>query len=504
MKVNVTLENAMANTIAALRCSNANMSNDKIVELATAMVKERYPEMFEEAASEPKQDEVPAYEETAVDGDPTSNNSDFSRINLGSGAVIDTDQINKGIAESYDHSNPARGYLQQQIPPMVTPTSPAISMNADPQPQQVPVQQVPVMGVPMMGQMPPVGQPVPMQPQQTPQNPQGQQFPVNPIFEKPLHKVDEKPKPKPPVAEEDKVDVELEDVNFKGFQKPPVIKRVPDPVNHKLENPAPVSRTVDNLFDNSAIIQQYPKVPLKQIEQIANNNGCSVAFEEYPYSGLITVMAVNEKGKGVLPKSFTIDTGMIIDKRMKLFAACPRFNQEQILEFAPVYELMMIDSKNHGRKVLDEKLLNDIFYAGLGNISKREMFSESYKALNRKVALISMPTKRLNKEQRNALQGFLVKMDNEGYFDKALSIAPGSRFVFLNMDQPLDPNHLGTFTLINEGVPMFYGTMANKVNPVIIEVVDGNVTIRSNGQVVNPDTIPAYKHHPDGCNCGHC
>ena len=456
-KEETSLEMAMSAAIAAVRTRNGNMTSEEVLKEAEVNTKKKYPMLFEQPA-ESKQDDVPPAYEEEVETTPEQNNTNFAQIDLGTGLPVNTDEINKGFAQEYDPSNPARAYIQGSTP-----------------------------------------QPVPQQP--IPQQPQ---YPVNPMFTKPLHRVDEPPKPKKEIPPEDRVDVNLGEIDISGLKKPPVVKQVPAPVNNKLQNPAPADTTVKNIFDNTEMIQKYPKVPLKEIEAIANANGHSVAYEEYPHIGLITVIAVGENGKAVLPKCFTIHTGVIIDKRLKLFAACPRYNQDQILEFAPVYELMMIDSKQHGRKVLDAKMLNDIFYAGLGNISKREMFSEEYKALNRKVAMISLPTKKLNKEQRGALQDFVVKMDKDGYLDKALALAPGSRFVFLNMDKELDPNHLGTFTLINEGVPLYYGTMANKVNPVIIDVVDGKISIKSNGATVDPAIIVPGYNHPEGCNCGHC
>ena len=124
--------------------------------------------------------------------------------------------------------------------------------------------------------------------------------------------------------------------------------------------------------------------------------------------------------------------------------------------------------------------------------------------------MISLPTKGLNKEERNALQSFIVKMDQDGYLDKAISMAPGSRFTFLN--SVIDKQNLGTFVLVNERVPLFYGTKALNVTPVIIESNNGKVTIRSDGtHLVNPDNLPSYgisesavTPHIEGCNCGHC
>ena len=169
---------------------------------------------------------------------------------------------------------------------------------------------------------------------------------------------------------------------------------------------------------------------------------------------------------------------MIIDPRAKLIATNPKINPNVPLEFAQMFELFVIDTKNHNRKLLDEKLINDIFIGGLLNISKKEMYSAEYKKLNTKVALITMPTKGITKEMRNALQEYLMKMDEHGDFDKAIAMSPnGCRFVF-NTDR-LDRDHLSDFSMINEGVPLFYGTPAPAVNPTIIESKDGKVSIRA-------------------------
>ena len=305
-----------------------------------------------------------------------------------------------------------------------------------------------------------------------------QQYPVNPMFAQPIHKVDEPPKAPKPVPPEDNVQSNLNRVNFGGLVKPAPIQQVPEVIGHKLANPEMVIPVTENICNNDIIISKFPKIPLKQIEQIANANGVSVMFEEYPWTNLISVTALDSYGQAVAPKCFVIDTGMIIDPRAKLIATNPKINPNVPLEFAQMFELFVIDTKNHNRKLLDEKLINDIFIGGLLNISKKEMYSAEYKKLNTKVALITMPTKGITKEMRNALQEYLMKMDEHGDFDKAISMSPnGCRFVF-NTDR-LDRDHLSDFSMINEGVPLFYGTPAPVVNPTIIESKDGKVSIRA-------------------------
>ena len=154
-----------------------------------------------------------------------------------------------------------------------------------------------------------------------------------------------------------------------------------------------------------------------------------------------------------------------------------------MIEFGKFYELFVIDPKSH-KKVLDTQLLNDMFSAGYMNLKKRPMYTDEYLALNRKLALISIPTKGLNKEQRNAVQSFLIdSLDKTGYLDLAISKTPnGCRFVFL--DKELNKKNLANFTLINEGVPKFYGTQAQPVVPTVIKVTNGVVTVKANGEDV--------------------
>lgn len=373
------------------------------------------------ADSQPVQDEVPAFEEQ-VNSDPQALTSDSAKINLGTGIIFDPDAINHGFNQT-----------------------------------EQPIQPIPVQPVSVQGQ--PTQQPV---------------DPSNPALAllRPIHKVDEPEKPKPVKAEEDKkVDVDLSEVNISGLVKPTPKPKKPEYVQAMPEVQA-LSTAITNPFDNSGMIEKFPKIPLKKIEEIGNSLGMGVAFEEYPHIGIISVIVTDHLGKPYIPRCFTIDTGMIIDRRVKLIACTPMFNNTDIMEFAPMYELL---TSNGSHKVLDEELIKAMMTAGAMNISKRQMYSDEYKALNCKVALITLPTKGLNKEERNALQSYILKMDKDGWFDAAIKKAPGSRFVFTA--NQLDKSHLSKFELINSGVPMYYGTKAADVIPLKIVSDNGHISI---------------------------
>lgn len=459
----------------------------------------------QEVVEEP-QDAVPAYEEAyEVNDKPADGNANMgsgnAKIDLGTGMVFDPDSINEEVAARFDPSNPARAFIQDHgvfsdggamVPGQVTGYIPnPIGM---PIPQQ---QMIPASSIPQQALFPQ---------QMAPQQPVITQPPV-----KPLHKVDEPPKQSIKIADPDKVEVDLNKVDIDDLKKEPTVQKKPEFIQ-PMQAPAPGSVVTggshENLYDNSAMIAKFNKIPLKEIEEIAAKNGVDVIFEESPHIGLISVVAVAKNNTSINPKCFTIDTGMIIDKRVKLIDACPRVNPTTILENGEFYEVFnTIGNKSHAKKVLDEKLFNDIFYGGLMNISKRPMYSKAYKDLNLKLALITMPTRGLNAEERSSLQEYIVKMDNDGYFDKAISNAPGSRFVFTQTK--LDKEHLSNFTLTNEGVPAFYGAMYIPVNPVIIESKDGHIDIRCSQ---NTQPAPVTQSYPTGdilphgvkCNCGHC
>ena len=426
--------------------------------------------------------------QTKVDSKPEDQKTDMSQgrqavLNI-CGAKIDPNEINQDIAQQVDPSNPARILLQQNQQPPIP--------NMVPGPQPV-FQQQSQMIPPDIGVFNPgatkqqmnvcaCGDP------NCPGSHQGDI--IIPMADRirVLHRIDEKPKAKPPVAKPDNVDVELKDVDMtKGIVapkekkfKPNFIESLPEgePINPSLEK---------NAVDNTPLIQKVEKVPLDLVQKIANDNGHSVAFYECPNENIISVVTYGINGQAVYPKSFAIDLGKIIDARVKLITNCPILPNNDFtkvtLEYGKFYELFVIDPKTH-KKVLDTQLLNDMFSAGFMNLKKRPMYTDEYLALNRKLALISIPTKGLNKEQRNAVQTFLIdSLDKTGYLDAAIEKTPGGcRFVFL--DKELDKKNLANFTLINEGVPKFFGTPAQPVVPTVIKVTNGIISVKANGEDV--------------------
>ena len=436
-----------------------------VIDAAVSVVKEDLARFFidPEAPIEEKNEEV-SEQNVEVDNNATDSDNNMAKIDFGFGTPFNPEEINKEMAEQFDPSNPARVFLQQT------------SEFQQPMPQVMPEQ--PPMGYyghspyqPMYSQQPVIQQNPNYNPQQVAPN----YTPSQSV----IHKVDEAPKPKKAPPAEDKVEHNLEKIQIDNLKKPPVVKQQPE-IIQLLEPVAPVDNTVTNMYDNTEIANKYTKIPLLEIQAIANLNSCSVKFEEYPHEGIISVSTFDHMvGQPVAPKSFCIDTGMIIDKRAKLIGTNPVFNAELMLEQAPIYELFS-NSPNSNKKVLDTKMINDIFVAGLLNVTKKEMYSENYKALNMKLALITLPTKGLNKEERNSLQDYIVKMDQDGYLDKAIQMAPGSRFVFVA--KQLAKNALADFILVNQGVPRFYGTEPLKVMPIIIESKAGKISIRTAGQ----------------------
>ena len=333
----------------------------------------------------------------------------------------------------------------------------------------------------------------------------------NPVMKTPvtpeIHRVDN-PNPKPKKVntgvEDPNVVVKLGKINMKGLKAEKEKSEIPEVVNNNLPKGTPVSDVAaldHNSIDNSEMIKKYPKVPLKEIQDIANENGCNVYFNEIDGRKGIILIDVADEGNNLRPeKGFTIDTGMIIDRRLKLYPVSLTIDPYSPLEVYPAYELMYSDKNNHNKTVLDRKLISDIMIAGVGNIQKRSMYSEEYRKLNLKVALITMPLKGLNAEERGSLQKFLLAMDKQGYLDKAIKAAPGSRFVFA--DKQLNKSELSTFTLVNcdinnpsDSVPVFYGAITAPVNPIIIRVKKGNVEMEG--------SIP-LQQHGDGCTCDEC
>lgn len=126
------------------------------------------------------------------------------------------------------------------------------------------------------------------------------------------------------------------------------------------------------------------------IEKIANSFGYKIEVKTQCWAnsnmptGMLEIITFNKDNAMVPDKSFTIDTGCIIDRRRKLIAGINMGNT--CYEMMPIYEVKIKDP-NSKKKVLDEQLIKSIFSGGLNSIHKREMYDPRLKELNRIVDL---------------------------------------------------------------------------------------------------------------------
>lgn len=274
---------------------------------------------------------------------------------------------------------------------------------------------------------------------QQPMNPQQQaaaaQQAAN-IPGKGRHKVDNPPKPKPEVkkAAPENVEVDL-DLMVKPDMKEPTVRKVPDVVQ---EIPAAeAAPTPEAKFDNTELTKEFKY--LEEIERVARECGAQVKYEMRPGSngkpsGLITCLTYAGNINRPNPfKSFTIDTGKIIDRRAKILIGDPT---TMAYEDMAMY-LISINPKNNDEKaknkdgnIFNEKLFKDIFTGGVQMLEPSKLYTRDYLELNKYVSLITMPTSNMNSESRKAVRDRLLKALKEGVFKKALASDPKARFRF--------------------------------------------------------------------------
>ena len=271
------------------------------------------------------------------------------------------------------------------------------------------------------------------------------------------HKVDNPQPPKPPKikAEEDKVNVELDAIHVETAPpKPP--KAWPDAVNNPLPQAEVQQETPTPVFDNNQLINKYRY--LGDIEKIALANGVQVQFvarvglDGNP-NGLISCISYTEPSKPNPYKGFTIDTGVIMDKRAKVYPAIIESGYEDLQAYPVLIPKEdKAEGKGKSKNVINEQLFNDIFKGGVNMLGPRGMYSPEYLELNRCVAMITMPTNNMNADTRKTVRDRLLKAVKAGVFSTAFQHEPNSRFMFKNYDKKT-----GCFTLSNKGVPYRYG-----------------------------------------------
>lgn len=272
------------------------------------------------------------------------------------------------------------------------------------------------------------------------------------------HKVDNPQPPKPPKikAEEDNVNVDLDAIHVDtNPPKPP--KAWPEAVSNPLPQAEVVQEPAKPVFDNSQLINKYRY--LGDIEKIALSHSVQVQFvpraglDGNP-NGLISCISYTEPSKPNPYKGFTIDTGVIIDKRAKVYPGIVAEGYEDMQAYPVLVPKEDKGEKGKGKSknVINEKLFDDIFVGGVNMLGPRGMYSPEFLELNRCVAMITMPTNNMSGEIRKKVRDRLLAALKAGVFATAFQHEPNSRFMFKNYDKKT-----GCFTLTNKGVPYRYG-----------------------------------------------
>lgn len=303
-------------------------------------------------------------------------------------------------------------------------------------------------------------------------------------------RIDSTTKPEPPKADPypspNNVDIP---VHVKVEPKPE--KKVPNIVNNKIQNAEPIK--VENRFDNSEVLgladdRRDPIYYMQEIQKCANDNNIHLNMVvRTNESGkpndrdLIYVYAYSGDSKDINKlKSFTIDTGCIIDHRPKMFADVI-FNGGY--ENLPAYS---VTTKIKDKKVFNRKLFDTFFKEGKGSLPERSMYNNNFYETNKLVSIITMPTEKMNTPARKECQSNLVKLYTSGCLGKVCSQSPGSRFMFKSYDK-----ETGSFVLTNVGCPQFYG---GKINPNIVPleiIFDGTKDAEEGNVSVVPVSVSA-------------
>ena len=271
------------------------------------------------------------------------------------------------------------------------------------------------------------------------------------------HKVDNPVTPKPEVkkAEADQVNVDLGNINVETNPPAPP-KQWPEVVNNQLPQAEGVQQVPSvPAFDNSAVTSRANCRYLGDIEKLALECGVQIqmiarAGTNGEDSGLITCVVYTPESPKPNPyKGFTIDTGMIIDRRAKVFPGIVQTGFEDMPAFPVLVPKDDNNENGKGKNVLNEKLFRDIFTGGVQMVQgMRSMYTPDFMELNKNVAIITMPTNNMNKDIRLTVRNRLMAAMEAGVFESAKQIDPYARFRFKHYDKKTQ-----SFTLTTAGTP---------------------------------------------------
>ena len=278
------------------------------------------------------------------------------------------------------------------------------------------------------------------------------------------HKVDVQEPPKPPVqkAEPDNVQVDLSNMTPLEVNPPKPPKEWPEVVAQPVPQAEHVKTELEPKFDNSQITSSLRY--MADIEKVALNLGYQVQMVQRTGpdgnpDGMIAVYTYMDGSPNpIMQKAFTIDTGVIIDRRAKMFPVTLNYGYEKFQAY-PVL-VPVPDSKGKKKNMFNQKLFEDFFRGGIQMLDEKDgMFTPDYRELNENVSLITMPTAHMNGEIRRTIRDRLLAAMKAGVFEQAKRIEPNSRFRFENYDKKT-----GEYILTNVGVPVAYdGPVVSKI-----------------------------------------
>ena len=293
------------------------------------------------------------------------------------------------------------------------------------------------------------------------------------------HKVDKPVEPKPEVkkAEADNVNVDLNIKVDTNPPKPP--KSWPDTVAGPLPQAEPtIQEEAKPAFDNRALTSKYKY--MADIEAIALKCGVQIQLLEQcglngMPNGLVSCVTYTGQPKPNPYKGFTIDTGVIIDHRAKVFPGICVGGYEDMQAYPILIPKTEKNTKSKSKNVINEKLFVDIFTGGVNMLDPRDgMYTPDFLELNKCIALITMPTNNMNGDIRRAVRDRLKAAMNAGVFANAFKIDSKSRFRFKNYDKKTQ-----TFVLTNEGTPFRFGTPVQSTKVINIVFSADKVTIET-------------------------
>lgn len=272
------------------------------------------------------------------------------------------------------------------------------------------------------------------------------------------HRVDNPaaPKPaKPPKSDPEKVDMSgmpnpadgMEVVENKKIDVRTYGGLVTDKIPQEVE-----ATPVVNLFEENNKIFYHDFPYLVEVEKVALDNGYQIGFAIRRNTNLIECHIYTNEGAPISGKGFTIDPGMIIDHRKKIFPAIVQY-----YEGMNAYPLFVNNpnTRDDGKKaenVLNVDVLKALIVGGNNAVDARGMYSEDFRNLNKFVALITIPTDKIQASDRKYIQNRLVDLYKNGVFSDVLAAAPGSRFMIVAYNKGS-----GTILLDTDGVPTNFG-----------------------------------------------